>query len=71
MGGGPIASQIANFTKFSPYFDNCIGALDGNHTSAVVEPELKVRFRDRKKIVFQKVPGVASFELTFAYALYG
>lgn len=42
--GDPIASQIAYFAKFSPYFDNSIGALDGTHIPAVVEPELKVRF---------------------------
>ena len=69
--GDPIASQIANFARFSPYFDNCIGALDGTHIPAVVEPDLKVRFINRKKFLSQNVLGVANFDLTFAYALYG
>ena len=69
--GDPVASQIANFAKFAPFFDNCIGALDGTHIPAVVEPDLRVRFGNRKKFVSQNVLGVANFDLTFAYALYG
>ena len=69
--GDPVASQIANFAKFTPFFDDCIGALDGTHIPAVVEPHLRVRFGNRKKFVSQNVLGVANFDLTFAYALYG
>lgn len=69
--GDPIASQIVNFARFSPYSDNCIGALDGTHIRAVVEQKLKVRFINRKKFLSQDVLGVANFDLKFAYALYG
>jgi DDE superfamily endonuclease len=69
--GDPVPSQIANFAKFSPFFDDCIGALDGTHIPAVVKPEEIVRFTNRKKFVSQNVLGVANFDLTFAYALYG
>ena len=34
--GDPVPSQIANLAKFSPYFDGCIGALDGTHIPSVV-----------------------------------
>jgi hypothetical protein len=69
--GDPVASQIANFAKFSPFFDDCIGALDGTHIPAVVKPEHIVRFSNPKKFVSQNVLSVANFDLTFAYALYG
>jgi hypothetical protein len=32
--GAPAPSQIATSAKFSPFFDNCIGALDGTHIPA-------------------------------------
>lgn len=69
--GDPIASQIANFAKFSPFFDDCIGALDGTHIPAVVKADQIARFSNRKKFTSQNVLGVANFDLTFAYALYG
>jgi hypothetical protein len=34
--GAPVPIQIANFSKFSPFVDNCIGALDGTFNSACI-----------------------------------
>ena len=34
--GDPIPAQISNNWKFSPYFDNCIGAIDGTHIPAII-----------------------------------
>ena len=69
--GDPTPTQISNFAKFSPFFDNCIGALDGTHIPAVIPFADHVRFRNRKKFVSQNVLGVANFDLTFSYALFG
>ena len=47
--GDPVQDYIANNEKFSHYFGNCIGALDGTHVAAVVPIEEHGVFRDRKK----------------------
>ena len=69
--GDPTPTQISNFAKFSPFFDNCIGALDGTYVPAVIPFDEQVRFRNRKKFVSQNVLGVVNFDMTFAYALCG
>lgn len=70
--GDPVQSQIANFSKFSPFFDDCIGALDGSHIPAVIHsPADQGPFRNRKKFLSQNVLGVANFDLTYAYGLFG
>jgi hypothetical protein len=35
----PLASRILNDTKYFPYFDNCLGALDGTHIPIHVSSE--------------------------------
>ena len=69
--GDPIPVQIANHRQFSPYFDNCIGALDGTHVPAVIPTEFQYPFRNRKKIITQNVLGIVNFDTTFSYALFG
>ena len=63
--------QVAGNMKFSPYFDNCIGALDGTHIDAVVPISEHGVFRNRKKAISQNVLAVSNFDLTFSYALCG
>lgn len=67
----PIPLRISTSRKFSPYFDNCIGALDGTHIHAVVPPEDRKAFRNRKQTISQNVLAVASFDLLFSYVLAG
>lgn len=69
--GDPTPTLIPYFAKFSPFFDNCIGALDGTYIPAVVPFADHVRFRNRKKFISQNVLGVANFDLTFSCALSG
>lgn len=69
--GDPIPAQIANFSKFSPFFDDCIGALDGSHIPAVLLVDQRGPFRNRKKFISQNVLGVANFDLTYAFGLFG
>lgn len=64
--GDPVQDYIAVNDKFRPYFENCIGALDGTHIMAIVD-----FFRNRKKFISQNVLAVTNFNLTFSYALCG
>ena len=67
----PAPSQIATSAKFSPFFDNCIGALDGTHIPACIPIVDQEAYRNRKKVITQNVLGVANFDLTFAFGLFG
>jgi hypothetical protein len=69
--GDPTPSHISNSAKFSPYFNDCIGALDGSHIPAIIPLEDQGRYFNRKIFLSQNVLGVANFDLSFAYALYG
>lgn len=66
-----VHDRILKDPKYFPFFDNCIGALDGTHVPAVVSAEYHQVFRNRKKGITQNVLAVANFDLTFAYALCG
>lgn len=69
--GDPVPSKIAMDPTFTPFFDNCIGALDGVHISAFVPSGENHVFRDRKKNISQNVLGAVNFDMTFSYVLTG
>ena len=69
--GDPVQPKIANDPTFSPFFDNCIGALDGVHIHAFVSTAEHSVFRDRKKNISQNVLGAVNFDMTFSYVLTG
>jgi hypothetical protein len=69
--GDALSARIANDSKYFPFFEHCIGALDGTHISAVVSPDMHGVFRNRKQVISQNVLGVVNFELMFQYALVG
>lgn len=69
--GEPILSdRIRMNAHYFPYFEHCLGALDGTHVMAKVPPELQQRFRGRKGIT-QNVLGVCNFDMNFVMALAG
>jgi len=57
--------------KWFPFFENCIGALDGTHVEAKVPAALQPRFRDRNGSITQNVLAVCSFDMRFTYVLAG
>ena len=59
----PPSTYISLKRKFATYFENCIGAQDGTHILAIVKPELKGPFRNRKEKLTQNVLAVADFDL--------
>ena len=57
--------------KFTPFFDNCIGALDGVHVQAKVPEAMAPSYRNRKGTLSQNVLGVVDFLMRFTYICAG
>ncbi|CAO2201993.1 unnamed protein product, partial [Urochloa humidicola] len=57
--------------RFYPYFEGCIGALDGTHIPAFVPENIVNRFRGRKSYPTQNVLAAVDFDLRFTYVLAG
>jgi len=66
-----VPREISDNPKRFPFFQNCIGALDGCHISAVVPPHQEAVFRNRKQFISQNVLAVVNFDLTFSFVLAG
>lgn len=67
----PLDAQIQKDTKYFPYFENYISALDGIHLPAHVPTLLVPLYRNRKGWLSQNVLGVYQMDLTFCYILAG
>ncbi|XP_024024876.1 uncharacterized protein LOC112092578 [Morus notabilis] len=62
---------IAGENKYSPWFDDCVGALDGMHVSCVPPRETAELYRNRKGYFSLNVLAVCSFDMRFTYMLSG
>lgn len=71
IGTETIPTRIAESTKYTPYFDNCIGALDGTHIEMSIPIQLQPRYRNRKGTLSQNVLAVCNFDMQFVYTLAG
>jgi len=67
----PIASRIIDDSKYTPYFDDCLGALDGTHVEMHIPIELQPRYRNRKGTLSQNILAVCNFDMQFVYILAG
>jgi hypothetical protein len=67
----PLASRIADNSKFFPYFKDCLGALDGTHIAVHIPLQDHARYRNRKGFLSQNVLAVCDFDLNFVYVLPG
>jgi hypothetical protein len=67
----PPSPTITNNPKFSPFFDNAVGCLDGSHIPACLPADDRAACRNRKGFVSQNVLACCSFELLFTYVLSG
>jgi hypothetical protein len=67
----PVPDRIAQNGKFFPWFQYCIGALDGSHIPAVLPADEQRPFRNRKGFISQNVLAVCDFNLLFSYSLCG
>ena len=62
--------KILNNSRFYPWFEACIGALDGTHVRAHVPIEDQDRYRNRKGTLSQNVWAAISFgDLRLTYVL--
>ena len=67
----PLSSHIADDPKYSRYFTDCLGALDGTHIDVHVSSTDQPRYRNRKGHLSQNVLAVCNFEMEFTYVLAG
>lgn len=57
--------------RFSPYFDNCIGAIDGTHIPVVVPANQVVQHTGRKGYTSQNVLAICDFNMRFTFVVAG
>ena len=65
------AGSIYDNGRYKPYFNGCIGALDGTHVPAMIKQKCQTAYRNRKGALTQNILGVVNFDLTFSYILAG
>lgn len=56
---------------FAPFFDNCIGAIDGTHVEVVVPKKEKITHLNRKSKTSQNVLAICDFDLRFTFIVAG
>ena len=69
--GLTISPEIEKESSFYPYFENCVGAIDGTHIRVKVSPLDAPRYRGRKEFPTQNVLAACTFDLKFTYVLPG
>ena len=57
--------------KYTPFMDNCIGAIDGTHIQVVVPNDTAVQHRNRNKEISQNVMCVCDFDMRYTFVLAG
>jgi hypothetical protein len=62
-----VHPRIVKDPRFTPYFDNCISALDGTYIYAYPSVELQAPFRNRKGYLSHNVLAACTFDLRFYY----
>lgn len=66
-----IPTNIRDQPKRWPYFDDCIGAIDGTHLFANVPEDKQARYRNHYGDLTQNVLAVVDFDMNFTYVLAG
>ena len=57
--------------RFAPFFDKCIGALDGTHVKVVVQTNQVVPHMGRHGYTSQNVLALCDFDMRFTFAVAG
>ncbi|XP_059317420.1 uncharacterized protein LOC132067989 [Lycium ferocissimum] len=63
--------QILESNRFYPYFEDCIGVIDGMRIPAHVPAKDQSRFRNKKGILTQNVLAACTFDLQFIFVYPG
>lgn len=69
--GSRIDPYIAGKTRYSPYFNGCIGAIDGTHIAVRVPEEDHARYRDRSGHTTLNILAACNFNLEFIHVTSG
>ena len=67
----PVPDWIASNPKFSKYFKDCVGAIDGSHIPAHVKGSEIEAYRNRKGTTTQNVLAACDFDGQFIYIYAG
>ena len=67
----PVHDLIRQSKSFWPYFEGCLGALDGTHIPAHVPEAKHISYRNRKGHLSQNVLAACDMGLNFVYILPG
>ncbi|KAI8031058.1 putative nuclease HARBI1 [Camellia lanceoleosa] len=59
--------EILGSDRFNPYFQDCIGVIDGMHLPAHVPAKDQSRFRNKKGVLSQNVLAACTFDLQFIF----
>jgi hypothetical protein len=65
--------EIFENPKLHPYFDKCLGAIDGSYIDAYVpsDPDAAARYRNRKGRLSMNILAACSFDMRYLYVLSG
>ncbi|KAL5578857.1 hypothetical protein UlMin_011299 [Ulmus minor] len=66
-----IPDEIRWNPKYYPYFQNCVGAIDGTHIAAHAPADVANNFRGRKSTVTSNMLAICSFDMLFTYVVTG
>ncbi|KAL3521071.1 hypothetical protein ACH5RR_019220 [Cinchona calisaya] len=69
--GEQIPPEILDSDRFSPYFKDWVGAIDGTHVRVKVSSNEAARYRGRKEHPTKNALAAYSFDLKFTYVLPG
>jgi hypothetical protein len=67
----PPAHYLFNNPKFWPYFQNCLGAIDGSHIACTPSAADRANSRNQKGFLSQNILAICSFSMRFLYVLPG
>ncbi|XP_071924752.1 uncharacterized protein [Coffea arabica] len=63
--------RILNNASLMPWFQDCVGALNGTHVSAWYRAEIRERFRNRHDDLSQSVLAACDHDMRFVYVRVG
>jgi hypothetical protein len=63
--------QRLRSARFAPYFDNCIGAIDGTHVPVTVPTDKVVQYTTRNGFITQNVLAICDFNMRFTFVVAG
>jgi DDE superfamily endonuclease len=67
----PVSARIYDDGKLWPFFQGCLGAIDGTHIPLSPPTALQSLYRNRKGFLSQNCLCICNFDMLFTYILTG